>query len=108
MIVFWNGSNISTARQGPDVGLDFMDQPAPAPDMPPQPPAVGKRWTIQVICQWMMRIYHHHRVNIRNRISMMIPLSWTQVVILRRSLPEAALRCRYREANTMTLTWMCL
>ena len=41
MIVVWNESKGSTARPGPDVGLDFTDQPAPAPDMPPQLPAVG-------------------------------------------------------------------
>ena len=40
MTVLWNESKGSTARPGPDVGLDFTDQPAPAPDMPPQPPAV--------------------------------------------------------------------
>ena len=28
----------SAARRGPDVGLDFTDQPAPAPELP-QPPA---------------------------------------------------------------------
>ena len=39
MIVFWNETKGSVARTGPDVGLDFTDQPAPAPDMPPQPPA---------------------------------------------------------------------
>ena len=37
--IVWNESKDSTARTGPDVGLDFTDQPAPAPDMPPQPPA---------------------------------------------------------------------
>ena len=26
------------ARRGPDVGLDFTDQPAPAPEVPQQPP----------------------------------------------------------------------
>ena len=39
MIVFWNETKGSVVRTGPDVGLDFTDQPAPAPDMPPQPPA---------------------------------------------------------------------
>ena len=38
MIVFWNEANGSAARRGPDVGLDFTDQPAPAPELP-QPPA---------------------------------------------------------------------
>ena len=41
MTVLWNESKGSTARPGPDVGLDFTDQPAPASDMPPQAPAVG-------------------------------------------------------------------
>ena len=38
MIVFWNEAKGSAARRGPDVGLDFTDQPAPAPEIP-QPPA---------------------------------------------------------------------
>ena len=38
MIVFWNEAKGSAARHGPDVGLDFTDQPAPAPEVP-QPPA---------------------------------------------------------------------
>ena len=38
MIVFWNEAKGSAARRGPDVGLDFTDQPAPAPELP-QPPA---------------------------------------------------------------------
>ena len=38
MIVFWNEAKGSAARRGPDVGLDFTDQPAPAPEVP-QPPA---------------------------------------------------------------------
>ena len=42
MIVFWNQSKGPIARRGTDVGLDFTDQPAPAPDTPPQPPAVGE------------------------------------------------------------------
>ena len=36
MIVFWNEAKGSAARRGPDVGLDFTDQPAPEV---PQPPA---------------------------------------------------------------------
>ena len=39
MIVFWNESSGSHPRRGPDVGLDFTDQPAPAPTVPQQPPA---------------------------------------------------------------------
>ena len=31
MIVFWNESKGPISRRGPDVGLDFTDQPAPAP-----------------------------------------------------------------------------
>ena len=31
MIVFWNESKDPISRRGPDVGLDFTDQPAPAP-----------------------------------------------------------------------------
>ena len=38
MIVFWNEAKGTSARRGPDVGLDFTDQPAPAPEVP-QPPA---------------------------------------------------------------------
>ena len=38
MIVFWNEAKGTAARRGPDVGLDFTDQPAPAPEVP-QPPA---------------------------------------------------------------------
>ena len=34
MIVFWNEAKGSAARRGPDVGLDFTDQPAPAPEVP--------------------------------------------------------------------------
>ena len=41
MIVFWNESKGPTARRGPDVGLDFADQPAPAAAVPPQPPGAG-------------------------------------------------------------------
>ena len=41
----------------------------------------------------------NHRISTMNGI---------QVVILRRSLPQAALRCRYRAANTMSLIWMRL
>ena len=36
--MFWNEAKGSAARRGPDVGLDFTDQPAPAPELP-QPPA---------------------------------------------------------------------
>ena len=70
-----------------------------------------KKWTIQVmrihmaIRPWTMRICRHRKANTRNRISTM---NWIQVVILRRSLPQAALRCRYRAANTMSLIWMRL
>eukprot|EP00439_Symbiodinium_sp_Y106_P067746 s1826_g11.t1 len=39
LIVFWNESKGPIARRGPDAGLDFTDQPAPAPEQPPQPPA---------------------------------------------------------------------
>ena len=42
LIVFWNESKGPVARRGPDVGLDFTDQPAPAPAQPPQPPAAGE------------------------------------------------------------------
>ena len=72
------------------------------------------KWAIQVtmihmaIRQWTMRICRRLRANTENRISTMILVSWIQVVILRRSLPEAALRCWYRAANTMTLIWICL
>ena len=38
MIVFWNEAKGHAARKGPDVGLDFTDQPAPAPEVPQQPP----------------------------------------------------------------------
>ena len=38
MIVFWNEAKGSAARRGPDVDLDFTDQPAPAPEVP-QPTA---------------------------------------------------------------------
>ena len=41
MIVFWIESTGPTARREPDVGLDFTDQPAPAPDVPPLPPVAG-------------------------------------------------------------------
>ena len=67
---------------------------------------VKMKWTIQVtmihmaICQWTMRICRRLRANTRNRISTMILLSGTQAVILRRSLPEAALRCRHRADET--------
>ena len=42
LIIFWNESKCPVARRGPDVGLDFTDQPAPAPEQPPQPPAAGE------------------------------------------------------------------
>ena len=42
LIVFWNESKGPIARRGPDVGLDFTDQPAPAPEQPLQPPAAGE------------------------------------------------------------------
>ena len=38
MIVFWNEVKGQAAHRGPDVGLDFTDQPAPAPEVPQQPP----------------------------------------------------------------------
>ena len=37
MVVFWNESKGSGSKKGPDVGLDFTDQPAPSPHVPPQP-----------------------------------------------------------------------
>ena len=39
MAIFWNESKGSGSKKGPDVGLDFTDQPAPSPHVPPQPPA---------------------------------------------------------------------
>ena len=39
MVVFWNESMGSGSKKGPDVGLDFTDQPAPSPHVPQQPPA---------------------------------------------------------------------
>ena len=39
MVVFWNESAGSGSKKGPDVGLDFTDQPAPSPHVPQQPPA---------------------------------------------------------------------
>ena len=42
LIVFWNESKGPVARRGPDVGLNFTDQPAPTPAQPPQPPAAGE------------------------------------------------------------------
>ena len=77
LIVFWSESKGPVARRGPDVGLDFTDQPAPTPAQPPQ--LRGKMWTIQVmmihmvICLWMMRICHHLLASNRSRILMMIP-----------------------------------
>ena len=38
MVVFWNESTGSGSKKGPDVGLDFTDQPAPSPQVPQQPP----------------------------------------------------------------------
>eukprot|EP00439_Symbiodinium_sp_Y106_P027835 s9792_g3.t1 len=38
MVVFWNESTGSDSKKGPDVGLDFTDQPAPSPHVPQQPP----------------------------------------------------------------------
>eukprot|EP00439_Symbiodinium_sp_Y106_P005694 s13462_g1.t1 len=38
MVVFWNESTGSGSQKGPDVGLDFTDQPAPSPHVPQQPP----------------------------------------------------------------------
>eukprot|EP00439_Symbiodinium_sp_Y106_P024983 s292_g3.t1 len=35
---FWNESTGSGSKKGPDVGLDFTDQPAPSPHVPQQPP----------------------------------------------------------------------
>ena len=70
-------------------------------------------WTIRVmmihtvICLWMTRICRHLLVNNPSRILMMILSSCTLVVILRRILPEAALRCRYRKVITTTQTWIC-
>ena len=42
LIGFWNESKGPVARRGPDVGLDFTDQPAPTPALPPQPPTAGE------------------------------------------------------------------
>ena len=39
MVVFWNESAGSGSKKGPDVGLDFTDQPAPSPHVPQQLPA---------------------------------------------------------------------
>ena len=39
---FWNESKGPVACRGPDVGLDFTDQPAPTPAQPPQPPTAGE------------------------------------------------------------------
>ncbi|CAE7517845.1 GIP [Symbiodinium sp. CCMP2456] len=41
MIVFRNESKGPTVRRGLDVGLDFTDQPAPTPEVLPQPPGAG-------------------------------------------------------------------
>ena len=38
MVVFWNESAGSGSKKGPDVGLDFTDQPTPSPHVPQQPP----------------------------------------------------------------------
>ena len=38
MVVFWNESTGSGSKKGPDVVLDFTDQPAPSPHVPQQPP----------------------------------------------------------------------
>ncbi|CAE7813358.1 GIP, partial [Symbiodinium microadriaticum] len=62
MIVFWNEAKGQAARKGPDVGLDFTDQPTPAPEVPQQPPNSDDvdMWTIQVMrirmltCLWTM------------------------------------------------------
>ena len=107
MIVFWHETKGSVACTGPDVGLDFTDQPAPAPDMPPQPPAGedevdhpgydDPHGDMPVDDEDMPPPQGQHPEPL---------LSWIQVVILRRSLPEAALRCRCRVANTMTLIWI--
>ena len=39
LIVFWNEGEAVAKNKGPDVGLDYTDQPVPVPDtpMPPQP-----------------------------------------------------------------------
>eukprot|EP00439_Symbiodinium_sp_Y106_P029510 s5219_g3.t1 len=39
MVVFWNESAGSGSKKGPDVALDFTDQPAPSPHVSQQPPA---------------------------------------------------------------------
>ena len=39
MVVFWNESAGSGSKKGPDIGLDFTDQPAPSPHVLQQPPA---------------------------------------------------------------------
>ena len=94
MIVFWIETKGSVARTGPDVGLDFTNQPAPAPDMPPQPPAGEDEVDHPGYDDphgWTMRIRRRLKANTQNRISAMILLSWIQVVTLRRSLPVAAL-----------------
>ena len=41
MVVLGNESKGPTAREGPGVRLGFTDQPAPAPDAPPQPPGAN-------------------------------------------------------------------
>eukprot|EP00439_Symbiodinium_sp_Y106_P044511 s7769_g5.t1 len=104
MIVFWNESRGSTARPGQMLDWISRINQHLLPTCRRSCRLWGMKWTIQVmriraICQWTMRICHRRRAHVRNRISMMI---------LRRSLPEAALRCRYREANTMTPSRMHL
>ena len=39
--MFWSESKGLNASRGPDVGLEFTVQPAPAPDVPPQPPGTN-------------------------------------------------------------------
>ena len=99
MIVFWNEAKGTAARRGPDVGLDFTDQPAPAPEVP-QPAAndddgqyPGYEDTTLQTCLWTRRICHR-RVNSPNRTLTMVLSSWVPVTIHLLLLPEAAPLCR--------------
>ena len=112
MIVFWNEAKGSAARRGPDVGLDFTDQPAPAPEVP-QPPANDDDGDYQG--------YEDPHADMPVDDEDMPPQSQqpepdldddpilsslVQVTILLLLLPEAAPLCRYR--RTTVRTWICL
>eukprot|EP00439_Symbiodinium_sp_Y106_P026099 s5128_g3.t1 len=98
---------------GPDVGLDFTDQPAPAPDIPPQPSAAGEE------VDYPGYEDPHGDMPVDGEDTPPPqgqqpepdldddPTELDTGGDPPSQPPEAALRCRYREVNTMTQICIC-